>query len=118
MYINYTDIIGLNYLLGTNMWRTRSEALMESLCIEVVRAKFFSALVHDIGRHLHDVMEAKLTALELLMGEELLRFCNGCYKHLLKFIELYSVTEPGARVMKIGGRAGGTTSFVLNVFAV
>ncbi|KAI1563604.1 Polyketide synthase modules protein, partial [Pyrenophora tritici-repentis] len=110
---------------GSGLWRTRNEASIQNLCKEVAQANASGEMVHRIGRRLFDIVEGKLTPLELMMEdgllnryyEELPQLCNGSYKHLRKVVELYSVIEPGSRVLEIGAGTGGATSVVLEAFA-
>ncbi|CAN9258147.1 unnamed protein product [Alternaria alternata] len=110
---------------GSDSWYRRSEISIQSLCLEVASANASGEMVHRIGNHLCDIIQGKLTPLELMMEdgllnryyEELPQLCNGSYKHLRKVVELYSVVEPGARVIEIGGGTGGATSVVLDAFA-
>ncbi|KNG44599.1 polyketide synthase [Stemphylium lycopersici] len=110
---------------GSDHWSKRSDASKQGLYKEVANTNASGEMVHRIGIHLCDIIQGKLTPLELMMEdgllnryyEELPQLCNGSYKHLRKVMELYSVVEPGARVIEIGGGTGGATSVVLDAFA-
>ncbi|KAG9190441.1 hypothetical protein G6011_08529 [Alternaria panax] len=110
---------------GSDSWSGRSETSIQNLCTEVASMNASGEMVHRIGSHLCDIIQGKLTPLELMMEdgllnryyEELPQLSNGSYKHLRKVVELYSVVEPGARVIEIGGGTGGATSVVLSALA-
>ncbi|KAI4621629.1 Type I Iterative PKS [Alternaria sp. BMP 0032] len=110
---------------GSDQWSTRDKASIEELCNRVAQTNASGELVQRVGSHLCDIVQGKVTPLELMMEDGLLnryyeqlpQLCNGSYKHLRKIVELYSVVDSGAKVIEIGGGTGGATSVVLDAFA-
>ncbi|KAI0877521.1 hypothetical protein GGS24DRAFT_497862 [Hypoxylon argillaceum] len=109
---------------GAKAWARTSKGIKQIRSDDLEASGVCGKLTVRVGRRLADIFRGNITAIELMMEDDLLnqyymdipRLKTRTYKHLRRVVEYYAVKNPGARVLEIGGGTGGATLTVLEGF--
>ncbi|KAK2770358.1 polyketide synthase [Colletotrichum kahawae] len=120
MQANYeAGLIG-SLARGSASWAKASKGMKHMLFDEVASQSVNGRLLCRIGRNLSQILRKQVAPLEVMMeGNLLYEFyekalrCNRSYAQVQESVHLYSMKNPRAKVLEIGGGTGGCTGSVL-----
>ncbi|KAK1977921.1 type I polyketide synthase [Colletotrichum cereale] len=105
---------------GSASWAKTSKGMKNMLLDEVASESVNGRLLCRVGRNLSKILRKQAAPLEVMMESDLLYEyygkalrCNRSYDQVQKLVHLYSMKNPRAKVLEIGGGTGGCTGSVL-----
>ncbi|KAK5659465.1 hypothetical protein OQA88_666 [Cercophora sp. LCS_1] len=110
---------------GSKMWARASKGVKQMLFDELKTSGPYGDLLIKIGSALAGIASGDTTVGDLAQQygdnvETILanppRVRNRSHKHLAKLVQLFAVTNPGAKVLEIAAGTGETTQAVLEAF--
>ncbi|KAK6223142.1 type I polyketide synthase [Colletotrichum tabaci] len=120
MQCNYEAGLVGTLARGSASWAKTTKGMKHMLLDEVASESVNGRLLCRIGRNLPKILRKQAAPLEVMMeGNLLYEFygkalrCNRSYDQVQKLVHLYSMKNPRAKVLEIGGGTGGCTGSVL-----
>ncbi|KAF4889745.1 Highly reducing polyketide synthase azaB [Colletotrichum fructicola] len=120
MQSNYEAGLVGSLARGSASWAKASKGMKHMLFDEVAAQSVNGRLLCRIGRNLSQILRKQVAPLEVMMeGNLLYEFyekalrCNRSYAQVQELVHLYSMKNPRAKVLEIGGGTGGCTGSVL-----
>ncbi|KAK2037359.1 type I polyketide synthase [Colletotrichum somersetense] len=121
MQSNYEAGLAGTLARGSASWARKSKGMKLMLLDEVAAESVNGRLLCRIGSNLSKILRKQAAPLEVMMeGNLLYDFytqalrCNRSYEQVKKLVRLYSMKNPRAKVLEIGGGTGGCTGSVLD----
>ncbi|KAK2028338.1 type I polyketide synthase [Colletotrichum zoysiae] len=120
MRANYEAGLAGTLMRGSASWARTSKGMKLMLLDEVASESVNGRLLCRIGNNLSKILRKQAAPIEVMMeGNLLYEFysqalrCNRSYDQVRKIVQLYSMKNPRAKVLEIGGGTGGCTGSVL-----
>ncbi|TQN68831.1 Highly reducing polyketide synthase azaB, partial [Colletotrichum shisoi] len=120
MQCNYEAGLVGTLARGSASWAKTSKGMKHMLLDEVASESVNGRLLCRVGRSRSKILRKQAAPLEVMMeGNLLYEFygkalrCNRSYDQVQKLVRLYSMKNPRAKVLEIGGGTGGCTGSVL-----
>ncbi|KAK1621981.1 hypothetical protein BDP81DRAFT_400759 [Colletotrichum phormii] len=121
MEVNYKAGLDGKLARRSASWAKTSQGMRHMLFDEVAAQSVNQRLLCRVGKNLPRILRGQVAPLEVMMEgnlmyefyEKALR-CNRSYEQVQKFVHMYSMKHPRARVLEIGGGTGGCRRSVLN----
>ncbi|TEA18286.1 Highly reducing polyketide synthase azaB [Colletotrichum sidae] len=120
MRSNYEAGLAGSLARGSASWARTSKGMKQMLFDEVASQSVNGSLLCRVGKNLPQILRKQVSPLEVMMeGNLLYEFyekalcCNRSYDQVQQIVHLYSMKNPRAKVLEIGGGTGGCTGSVL-----